>query len=321
MSNTSNVTAGKPKIGGAIYRAPLGTTLPTDATTALDEEKWLGIGYCSDDGLTNSNTRSSNAIKAWGGDEVLNIQSEKVDNFQTTWIETLNVNTLKAVHGDDNVSGTLTEGITVKVNSKELDAAAYVIDMLLRDNAIKRVVIPNGKITEVGDVVYSDDDVVGYPVTISCMPDDSSNTHYEYIIRKSSTPEEPIASPSVSAASQSDTMFGTSVADMQSGITIANGAITGTLHYLGSGELVDRWGAGNFIALQFADIDAEATSVKVGLNPSQGSGLVEIIDDPDKNGAFKVTDKDNQVFRVVITNGTDTVTKDYDLSGLVVETA
>ena len=37
MANTvSNVTAGKPKIGGAVFRAALGSTLPTDATTALD---------------------------------------------------------------------------------------------------------------------------------------------------------------------------------------------------------------------------------------------------------------------------------------------
>ena len=34
-NNASNVAAGKPKIGGAVYRAPSGTAVPTDATTAL----------------------------------------------------------------------------------------------------------------------------------------------------------------------------------------------------------------------------------------------------------------------------------------------
>ena len=36
MAQVENVTTAKPKIDGAIYSAPKGTTLPTDAKTALD---------------------------------------------------------------------------------------------------------------------------------------------------------------------------------------------------------------------------------------------------------------------------------------------
>ena len=73
MANvSSNVTTGKPKVGGSIYRAPVGTTLPTDATTALDVD-FVCLGYISEDGLRNNNSPTSEAIKAWGGDTVLNV--------------------------------------------------------------------------------------------------------------------------------------------------------------------------------------------------------------------------------------------------------
>lgn len=111
-------------------------------------------------------------------------------------------------------------------------------------------------------------------------------------------------------------MFGTLVSDMQTALTVGANAITGTLKYLTSGDLVDTWGAGYFMALKFTGIPASATSVLVGLDPSEGSGLVEIINDLDKNGAFKVSNKSTQKFKVVATDGTNTVTKTYDLSGL-----
>lgn len=180
MSNSANVTAAKPKVGGAIYSAPLGTPLPTDATTALNG-KFKSLGYISEDGLTNENTAESEEVKAWGGDTVASFQTEKSDKFTYTLIEALNIDVLKEVYGDSNVTGTLEAGITVTANSKELPAHSLVVEMVLKDGIIKRIVIPNGKVAEVGEITYKDGENVGYETTINALPDTSENTHYEYI--------------------------------------------------------------------------------------------------------------------------------------------
>ena len=77
--------------------------------------------------------------------------------------------------------------------------------------------------------------------------------------------------------------------------------------------------SGHYLALKFNNIDSKATSVKVGLDPSRGSGLVEIINDPDKNGVFKIDEAKDQVFKIVISDGEHTETQTFDLSGLVLE--
>ena len=182
METVTNVTAGKPAAGGAIYRAPLGTTLPTDATTALDAA-FVGLGFCADDGLTNSNSPETDNVKAWGGKNVLALQTDKPDTFQFKLIEVLNPNVLKAIYGDDNVTGTLSTGITVKANADEPEEACWVVEMVMRDGAVKRMVLPDAKVTELGDIVYKDDEVTGYEVTLLAMPDATGQTHYEYTVR------------------------------------------------------------------------------------------------------------------------------------------
>lgn len=179
--DAKKTSVGKPAIGGAIYRAPLGTTLPTDATTAL-AAAYENLGYVSDDGLTNSKTRESTGLNAWGGDRVRDAQTSKTDTFQLKLIEARNVEALKAVHGDANV--TEASGmITIRENSEELDTAVWVIDMVMNDGYLKRVVIPEGKVTEVGDVTYKDDELVGYDITVSAYPHTSysGDTHREFI--------------------------------------------------------------------------------------------------------------------------------------------
>ena len=180
MADVTQVTAVKPKVGGHIYRAPVGTTLPTDATTALDNA-FVDMGYASEDGLTNANSPESTVIKAWGGTPVLTIQESKEDTFQLVFISAENVEVQKMVYGNTNVTGTsFSTGVSVTANAKELEEAAYVIETIARGNIAHRIVIPRAKPTEIGEIVYSDTDALGYDVTLGCTADAAGNTHYEY---------------------------------------------------------------------------------------------------------------------------------------------
>ena len=179
-NNKSNVSAGKPKIGGAVYRAPKGTAAPTSAEATL-ADAFKAMGYVSSDGVTNANSITTSNVKAWGGDTVLTPQSDKVDTLAFTLLEALNVDVLAAVHGSGNVSGTLATGITVEVNADLKEEAVWVIDMVLNGNTAKRIVAPAAVISAMADVVYKDDVAIGYGITLTCLPDGDDNTHYEYI--------------------------------------------------------------------------------------------------------------------------------------------
>ena len=129
-----------------------------------------------------------------------------------------------------------------------------------------------------------------------------------------------MTSVTVSPADSDTDYWGTLASEMQSDVSIAGNAITGTLTKLTSGSLVDVWGEGYFIALKFDDFTEGLTysDVKVGLAPTEGAGLVTL--DSDQDGVFKITDKDTQ--RLMIwqkKDGVGSLTEFYDLSGLTLD--
>lgn len=183
--NVGNVSTGKPSVSGGIWIADAGTSLPNDATTTLTGD-FTALGYVSEDGLVNSNSPESDTGKAWGGDIVITYQTEKPDTFQFTLIGAKDVDVLETVYGAANVSGTLATGIAVTANADEAEEHVWVFEVVMRNNTFKRIVVPVGKITEVGDITYTDDAIVGYELTIQAFPDSSNNTHYEYIVESAS---------------------------------------------------------------------------------------------------------------------------------------
>lgn len=188
MGNTAtNVTAGKPAVAGAIYRAArtANLTIPTTASATLSAD-YKCMGYISEDGLKNDMSIDSDKLIAWGGDTVLPFEKSRKDDFKFKMLEVMNEDVLKAVFGASNVTVTAAtsstpKSIAINVDSDEQEEAVWVFDMIMRGNNPKRIVVPYGRITELGEVEYKDDDAVGYDVTVTGLADASGNTHYEYM--------------------------------------------------------------------------------------------------------------------------------------------
>lgn len=184
-NDSSNVSFGKPKTTGAVFVAPHGTTLPTDATSALDSA-FKGLGYVSEDGLVNSVESDTENVNAWGGDLVLVGQTSFMETFQVNLIET-NAEALKVYYGEDNVT-VVGDNITVTQNSEMLPQVSVVFELVLTGGRIKRIVVPNAQIVDrSGEITYTDGDAIAYPALFQAYPDGNGNSHTEYIAVASSS--------------------------------------------------------------------------------------------------------------------------------------
>ena len=178
-NDASNVSFGKPKATGAVYVAPVGTTVPTNATSNLDAA-FKGLGYVSEDGLVNGTETDTESVIAWGGQKVLEGQTTFSETFMVNLIET-NPNALRVFYGDANV---VVDGdnITVKQTGAPLPNLVVVFELVLSGGRIKRIVVPNAQVVDrSGEITYVDGEPISYPALFQAYPDSDSNTHIEYI--------------------------------------------------------------------------------------------------------------------------------------------
>ncbi len=180
MANTATyVSTAQPATTGALYVAALNTTLPTDATTKLGTD-FTCLGYITEDGITISTDIESGTIKAWGGDTVVAYQKSKSETMKVGLMETRNSAVLGLVYGSDNVTES-SGAITIKSDTGELDDMVYVAEMINSDGSLRRIVVPRGKITGLGDQTFVSDSAVVYDLTVSVMKNGTNPLHYEYI--------------------------------------------------------------------------------------------------------------------------------------------
>lgn len=116
--------------------------------------------------------------------------------------------------------------------------------------------------------------------------------------------------------SNSVDLFGKTVNDLQSAITVTNNSISGILNYVDdytgfSGNVEEQ--EGNYLVIHAEVPDVEGATITVTLSKST-------VLDEDGIIVLRVTDKSPRTLTVVASaDGFDEVTKTFDISGLVLD--
>lgn len=147
---------------GIVAVGPLTATAPT-GLGALPTG-FTDLGYISEDGVTESTDQSVEKIKAWQRNAVVrSVVTEGESTFSFTLIETKK-ETVELAFGV-TVDGS---GSYVKDAGKERPHRSFIIDVV-DGGRQERSYIPDGQVTELGEVARVNGEPVGYEVTITAF--------------------------------------------------------------------------------------------------------------------------------------------------------
>lgn len=172
--NADNIQVVRPVVNGAAWVAPTDTNVPTTAFAELTG--FTSLGWLTEDGITMTVNSESTDLKGFGGDTALTIQTSHDVEFKfkpMEWTETV----AKEMFGDAHVTS---NAATVKVTSDELPIRHYVFDMRGRNKQLFRVVVPNCKVTEIGELPFKHNEPMAAEITLKAFPDDNGNKVYIY---------------------------------------------------------------------------------------------------------------------------------------------
>lgn len=161
--NSANVDVA---VTGGLWLAPISGSVPVDADTPM-ASPYLDMGYISDEGVTENRDRSTNNIIAWqNADVVRTVITESSITLSGTLIETKKETiefwyaaTIDPLDGSVEIVPSSTGGRRRAVLDY-VDGTKFV-----------RLFLPQAENLEVGELVYSSGEPVGYPFTITGYPD------------------------------------------------------------------------------------------------------------------------------------------------------
>ncbi|MET8185728.1 phage tail protein [Streptomyces sp. NPDC005246] len=179
-------------VTGAVYVAPVGTTAPTDPYTPWGAG-WIDLGYCTEDGLTESLNEDRQEFKAWGRKRPVRTQiTNRTNTFKIGTQET-KAHTVSLFYGVDiadmTSSGTGDTQFISWNEPEDPEPMYYALGMDVIDGDYpKRIVVARAEVTAKGDIVYKADQTVSYDLTFTALEAASGVSAINYMLGKVALP-------------------------------------------------------------------------------------------------------------------------------------
>lgn len=113
---------------GAVWRAPLGTALPTDSTSAL-ATGWNNLGYMKS-GFTFTPSLKTTPVMGWQSTNILRLIATEKSSKIGFEAQQTNLQTTAMAWGGTVVPGTAGVFSITIPDTASVDEAAYVVDMI-----------------------------------------------------------------------------------------------------------------------------------------------------------------------------------------------
>ncbi len=191
-NSAANVTTGKGVTGGYIFSAPFSQSVVEGLLTASDKFATLGntfvcLGHITSDGIVISESKSTSTENDMNGDPILTSASERTETARFTLAERSEA-ALKEQYGHSNVS-VASNVATIEHNNADRDHRIYVAELVKKDGNRLRQIIPDGQVTEVGDLTENSSTILAREITIAANvftwttgSGDSAVTHSDTLV-------------------------------------------------------------------------------------------------------------------------------------------
>ena len=160
-------------VTGTIAAGPVGTTLPTDAETAIDAA-FVDLGFLDETGIRENASETFTTFKAWQNSvTVRQSKTEHIQTFDLVFLQTED-EVREIFYGEAPVTGTLS------VKGAVSPERSWVFDIV--DGAdVFRIVVPRAQVTARSEVPYNATAPIAYGVTLTCYPETGTGDLFRVI--------------------------------------------------------------------------------------------------------------------------------------------